>query len=258
MKKKKIISRKLLFILIPILIIILIVVGIIVAVAGNYQKDEGDFLNSFGAEETRVVNCVDLKDEDCLISSISTYKFYQYHYDNPDIEALVDKINEQTRKLQKEEEKKGTVNYKECDEVKDKYKYRYLTTNHLEYFDLKDQALTITVELNTRDYCTGETKYSSEVYVYDKVNGKFIETQDEMFEFFHETPDSVNEVIVRYAKQYEDREIDPAKIVNYRLAYNHNTRFIIQYQLEGDDTWYFAYRAPNKEKETKTETETNQ
>lgn len=231
-----------------IIIVICILVGLLLLFSAiqfimhpTSKKEESEFLDNLDYHYDRVSNCVDSKSRDCAKIMNANYAVYSFNEDIPAVKEMITKLNQQNENQKKEDQKYGTAQDEACTAVKDKYKYRYSTITLMEYLESKDDLITFSQDTIRTDLCEDTQSSKTDIYVYSKKQGKFLETSDELFDAFHYSKEEINEIIVKDAKEFDNRDVDPTKITEYKLTYNSLTQLIILYRVEGDEKWYYAY-----------------
>ena len=245
MKKKK--KRNLNFkIIIPLCVgVILIVLSLLMLYLQPKEKKKEKkkeentlFLENFSVTRDDVYN--DIGENETGQVSYGSYKIFHYKLDNKDIQDLLKKMNNNTKKQKEEDLKHPTANDPECSSVKDSYKYRYLTHAEIEYFEDTQNILSMSFEYTTYDYCKKTESFTSEVYNYSKKEKKFL-TTEEFFEEFHYSEEDIHNIIQHFVKESLHQEIDVSQISNIRAFFNHESRLVLQYQLNGSEEWNYAF-----------------
>ena len=235
-------KRRIIIILI-ILLLLFLLIGLSFIIYGHKEVKEiyrGTSVYNAKMEENQVLNCTDVSSKECM-STIHYYRTYETTKDYPKLEELFQKFNEDTKQREIEDQKVETKDDPLCVDVKDKYKYRYTTSNYLDYYELDTtDIISVTMEITRKDYCTGEDTIIDEVYNYSKKDDILITDEEDMLKRFNYSKEELNDIIVKYSKKALKEDVDVSKIAHYRLSKTFTGILIIEYQLEGSDEWHLC------------------
>ena len=222
--------------LIVFMIIILVILSIIIIALSFYKfkiQDKQDSKKLFYSLTNRKVvkNCIN---DTCPIGAESHYYNLELEYNIDDINNIVKKMNNDTKKLY-EETINSTIEDEECSAVRETYIHRYI--NSLIYHNYEnDKYISLAVDRFKYDACLNKT----EAYIYDKQKKEII-TQEQLKQQEQvndvDVIQAINKSLSSYYKEMNLPEIYKDSY-DYILFYAFNGDLSVSYQIPDTEIYY--------------------